>query len=134
LKTYCTWSGQKINRDKSGLAFSKATQQPAMRAVKQVLQMKKLWQDVRYLGAPMFLSRSQSKDFNFLQERLETKLMGWRSKCLSWVGRCTLIKSVAQAIPTYPMSTFEMPSKTCDKLDSLTRRFWWNPGNQVVDS
>ena len=25
------------------------------------------------------------------------------------------------------MSTFDIPGKVCDKLDALTRRFWWKP-------
>ena len=70
----------------------------------------------------MFLSRSSTKDFKFIQQRVESKLKGWRSKCLSQAGRCTLIKSVAQAIPT-----FEVPSTICDNIDAITRRFWWNP-------
>jgi hypothetical protein len=127
LDLYCSQSGQAINRAKSGIAFSKATTKPAMRSVKQVLQMKKLQQDAKYLGAPRFLSRAPSKDFNFLQEKLEIKLRGWRSKCLSWAGRCTLIKILAQAIPSHTMSTFEVPSKTYDKLDYLVIRFWWCP-------
>ena len=28
------------------------------------------------------------------------------------------------------MSTFNIPNKFCDRLDSLTRRFWWKPKNQ----
>ena len=66
----------------------------------------------------------------FLQDKMEARLRGWRSKSLSWAGRCTLIKSIAQALPTYSMSTFELPNKVCDKLDAQTRRFWWNPRNQ----
>ena len=123
LEKYCTWSGQQINRAKSGLAFSKASSKPAMQGVKQLLQMKSLNRETKYLGAPMFLKKSRTKDFHFLEEQLEAKLKGWRSKCLSWAGRCTLIKSVAQAIPSYTMSTFEVPSKTCNNLDSLIRRF-----------
>ena len=53
--------------------------------------------------------------------------MGWRSRSLSWVGRCILINSVVQAIPNYTMSSFKILAKNCDKLDSLTRRFWWKP-------
>ena len=78
----------------------------------------------------MFLSKAPSKDFSYLQDKLEAKLMGWRSKCLSWVGRKTFINSVAQTIPNYTMSTFNIPSKVCDKVDSLTRRFWWKPNQQ----
>jgi hypothetical protein len=38
-----------------------------------------------------------------------------------------MIKSVAQVLPTYTMSTFEVPKKICENLDAVTRRFWWNP-------
>ena len=31
---------------------------------------------------------------------------------LSWVGRCTLINSVVQAIPNYTMSSFKILAKT----------------------
>ena len=92
--------------------------------------MKSLKQDAIYLGAPLLLSSTPSKDFKFLQDRLEAKLSGWRSKCLSWAGRCTLINSVAQTLPTYAMSIFNIPSKICDSLDAALRRFWWNPKTQ----
>lgn len=74
--------------------------------------------------------KNKSRDFKFLQDKLEARLNGWRSKCLSWAGRCTLIKSVAQALPTYTMSSFEVTKKVCDALDSQSRRFWWNPKKQ----
>jgi len=34
-----------------------------------------------------------------------------------------MIKSVAKAIQTYSMSTFDVPSKVCDNLDVLTKSF-----------
>ena len=89
--------------------------------------MKKVPENAIYLGAPLFTSRSRSKDFKYLQEKLEARLNGWRSKSLSWAGRCTLIKSVTQAIPAYTFFTFDVPIGVCDKLDFITRRFWWNP-------
>ena len=30
-------------------------------------------------------------------------------------------------MPTYAMSSFNIPTKICDKLDALARRFWWKP-------
>ena len=127
LEKYCEWSGQCLNRAKSGIFFSKHTTAICKRSIKHFLQMKSLKKDVVYLGAPLFLTRSPSKDFKFLQEKLESKLAGWKSKTLSWARRSTLITSVAQAIPSYTLSTFHIPTKNCDKLDSLTRRFWWKP-------
>ena len=89
--------------------------------------MKRLNKDAVYLGALMFMSRSPLKDFKSLQDKVEAKLLGWRSRCLSWAGRCTLINSVSQAIPTYTLSSINIPTKDGDKLDSISRRFWWKP-------
>jgi hypothetical protein len=36
-----------------------------------------------------------------------------------------LIKSVAQALPTYIMSMFKIPLLLCDSLTSVIRDFWW---------
>lgn len=127
LDKYYNWSGQNINRAKSGIYFLKHSRASIRRVIKHILQKKSLKKDVVYLGAPLFTTRSPSKDFKFLQEKLENKLSGLRSRCLSWAGRCTLINAVAQAIPTYTLSSFHIPIKTCEKLDSLAKRFWWKP-------
>jgi hypothetical protein len=42
-----------------------------------------------------------------------------------------LIKSVAQAIPTYVMGFFKLPTRLCDELTQMIRYFWWgNEGRQ----
>ncbi|XP_030923019.1 uncharacterized protein LOC115949894 [Quercus lobata] len=127
IKKYCSWSSQQLNRGKSGVFFSKNTPSQSRRLVKSVLHMKSPKKDAIYLGAPLHLSNSPSKDFKFLLDKLESRLSGWRSKCLSWAGRSTLIKSVAQAIPNYTLSSFNVPNIICDKMDAITRRFWWKP-------
>ena len=129
LDMYCKWSGQCINRSKSGIYFSKHTPRQTTRGIKQIFHMKGL-KDSIYLGTPMFLSRSLSKDFSYLQNKLEARLSGWRSTTLSWVDRSTLISSVNQNVPNYTMSSFKVPSNICDKLDVLARHFWWKPINQ----
>ena len=40
--------------------------------------MKAITTVATYLGAPLFTSSSHTKDFKFLQDRLESKLKGWR--------------------------------------------------------
>lgn len=107
--------------------FSKHTQRANQRSIKNILHIKSLKNDAKYFGAPLLLSRAPSKDFAYLQTRLEAKLSGWRSKCLSWAGKKKLINSMAQTLPDYTMTTFSIPNKVCNNLDSLTRRFWWEP-------
>ena len=43
---------------------------------------------------------------------------------LSRASKEVLIKVVAQSIPTYTMSVFQLPMKLCDELDALCAKFW----------
>ena len=43
----------------------------------------------------------------------------------SKAGRETLIKSVAQAIPTYSMSIFKLPRRVCEGINSVLAKYWW---------
>lgn len=36
-----------------------------------------------------------------------------------------MIKSVAQAIPAYPMNIFKFLAVVCNELDALIAGFWW---------
>uniref|UniRef100_A0A2N9G9A9 Reverse transcriptase domain-containing protein n=1 Tax=Fagus sylvatica TaxID=28930 RepID=A0A2N9G9A9_FAGSY len=130
MVTYCEWSGQSINRNKSGLICSKLVSRDKKREIKSILAMKKVQANAHYLGSPLFHSSSRIKDFRFLQEKLEARLTSWRSKTLSWAGRATLIKSVAMAIPVYSFSSSNVPTTICDKMDASIRRFWWNPSKE----
>ena len=46
-------------------------------------------------------------------------------KLISKAGREILIKTVAQAIPTYSMCLFKLPKAICDKINSLLANYWW---------
>ena len=51
---------------------------------------------------------------------------------LSRAGKEILIKAVAQAIPTYTMSCFEITRTICEQISSLIGRYWWS--NQEKDN
>nr|XP_023891716.1 uncharacterized protein LOC112003738 [Quercus suber] len=68
--------------------------------------------------------------FSILKERVGQKLAGWKGKLLSMGGKEILIKAVAQAIPTYTMSCFQLPQGLCEDLESMMRNFWWGQKHQ----
>jgi len=58
-------------------------------------------------------------DFQYIVDQVSNKLMVWRAKQLSFVGRVTLAKSVMEAIPIYPMMTNEIPKACLDDIQRL---------------
>lgn len=79
----------------------------------------------RYLGLPVVFGRSKKDDFPFVRERVLKKLKGWKERCLSRAGKEILIKSIAQAIPSYIMSCYKIPEGCCQDIESMIAKFWW---------
>ena len=71
------------------------------------------------------VGRKKRNTFNDIKEKLAKKLVGWKEKLRSKVGKEILIKAVAQAIPTYTMSYFKLLDTLYDELTSMIRNFWW---------
>ena len=76
-----------------------------------------------YLGLPSIISKSKKQVFAEIKEIVGLKLAGWKGKLLSSGGKEILIKVVAQAIPTYTMSCFQLLKSPCDKLERMMRNF-----------
>ena len=52
-------------------------------------------------------------------------ITSWSEKYLSSRAKKVLIKSVAQAIPTYMMSVFQLSASLCEDLERTIRKYWW---------
>jgi hypothetical protein len=61
--------------------------------------------------------------FKSTKQKLVTKCSNWAEKNMSMAAKEVLIKSVAQAIPTYTMGVFKLPSSTCEDFTKLIRKF-----------
>ena len=58
-------------------------------------------------------------------DKLHSKLQGWKAKLFSQVGKTTLISSTVQSMPLYTFSCFKVPKVVCNKMDAISRAFWW---------
>jgi hypothetical protein len=123
LTKYCNASGQQINMDKSSIFFSKRCPTVIKESVKAVLEVQKETLNEKYLGMPSDVGRSKSGAFKYLEDKVWKKVLGWLEQLLPVGGKEVLIKSVAQAIPTFSMSCFKLPRDLCQHINGLLRNF-----------
>ena len=125
LGLYEQASGQKLNREKTTVFFSKAT--PDVRKVEiiNVLGASEVRKYEKYLGLPAVVGRNKKASLNFIKERVWNKLQGWKEKLLSQAGRKVLLKAVVLAIPTFAMGYFKLPFELLNDKEMMIRKFWW---------
>jgi hypothetical protein len=61
-------------------------------------------------------------------ERARERVNNWKVKFLSQAEKEILLKAVVQAIRTYTMSIFLLPTTLCKEINAIMQRFW--RGNQ----
>ena len=127
---YESASRQKINTDKSSIFFSLNTSQELKDEIINILGSMHDSNHTKYLGLPSIIGRPKKLVFAEIKEKVGKKLSGWKGKLLSAGGKEVLIKAVAQVIPTYTMSCFQLPKSLCEDLEKLMRSFWWGQKHQ----
>ncbi|XP_074267371.1 uncharacterized protein LOC141590703 [Silene latifolia] len=129
LHDYERASGQLVSKDKTTVSFSKGTSLRRKEKVEEILGVRRVNEQERYLGLPTVIGHSKQVLNKIIRDKLNNKLQGWRGMLFSRAGREVLIKAVAQSIPTYAMSVFKLPVNFCDELRSIVSKFWWGSNN-----
>lgn len=104
IQRYERLSGQAINLNKSTITFSPNTSDASRKEVCEILEVVEVATPGKYLGLPMRVGRKKNEVFSFVSDKVRQKLQGWRNKPLSKGGKCLLLKSAAQTIPTFWMN------------------------------
>ena len=126
LHAYQRGFGQSVNTSKSAIFFSTNCSDSDKEIVKQTTGIQNEALNEKYLGLPTAVGRSTKEAFEAIPTKIRGLMNGWGEKQLSCAARETLIKSVAQAIPTYSMSCFVLAPSTCQKITSATSNYWWS--------
>ena len=104
--------------------FSPNTPQETKECILRLLGPMQDSRDNKYLGLPSIIGKLKTQVFTEIKERVAKKLAGWKGKLLSIGGSKILIKEVAQAVPTYTMSCFQLPKTLCTDLENMMHNFW----------
>lgn len=78
---------------------------------------------VRYLGVPLIATQLVKSDCQVLVERVERRIMDWRSKLLLFAGRLQLINSVLSSMQIYWASVYILPKTIIFQINKLMRKF-----------
>ena len=125
LDDYANASSQMINMQKSEIFFSKNVSTTLRNTLSNILQVTECLGTGRYLGLPSMIGRSKKSIFNYIKDQIWNIISCWGSKMLSQAGKEVLIKSVAQAIPSYCMGVFLLPTSIGDEIERMLNSFWW---------
>lgn len=73
---------------------------------------------------------------DYLKQQVWNTLQGWKHKFFSVGGKEVLIKAVAQTIPVYTITSFQLPLSICKEINSMCAIFWWvsKDGNRKIYS
>jgi hypothetical protein len=114
-----------VNKDKSAVFFSDNCEQDVKREVHETLQIPTEALGEKYLGLPTTVGNASDGTFDYVADCIRNFVHGWGGQLLSCAGREVLIKANAQAVPTYPMSYFRIPTPSCKKVKNIISNYWW---------
>ncbi|CAN1320050.1 Putative ribonuclease H protein At1g65750 [Linum perenne] len=125
LNRFCGASGQSVSKTKSRIYFSRHPPSWKVREVVIILGIVATSDMGRYLGVPILHGKVTKNTYDFLLDRLDSRLAGWKANNLSLAGRVSLASSVLNSLPFYVMRTAVLPVSLCDKIDRKIRNFIW---------
>ncbi|KAF7843744.1 putative ribonuclease H protein At1g65750 family [Senna tora] len=129
LETFCNSSGQKINKYKTKVYFSRNVNHTRISQICDHLGFSSTIDFRKYLGAPLHSNRVNKNTFSYITDKVDKRLGSWKEKSLSLAGRITLAKTVTSAIPNYSMQTALLPFSICDEIEKKERKFIWGSNN-----
>ncbi|XP_019179229.1 PREDICTED: uncharacterized protein LOC109174447 [Ipomoea nil] len=125
LGVYEAYSGQAVNFNKSSISFNRNTLDELKDLVAGALGVSQADDFGKYLGLPSVVGRNKKLVFAYIEQKLKQRFGTWNKRLLSRAGKEVLLKSVAQAMPTYTMSIFLIPITLCASLERLMNIYWW---------
>lgn len=119
-------SGQVINLQKYGCFFSNNVHPDQAVSLINDLKVKKVALNERYLVIPLFIIRSRSDSFNYLNDQFDKKVAKWKGKHCNQAGRSVMVQNLLKSSHIYPMNTFTISDNIINSMESSPREFWWD--------
>lgn len=130
LTVYEAVSGQPISLPKLEIYYSRNVSSELKGTIADTMGVQSVLGTGKYLGLPSMIDRDKKSTFGYIKDQVWNHINSWISKCLSKAGQEVMIKSVLQAIPTYVMSLFQLPTTLITNIEIMMNAFWWGHGGE----
>jgi hypothetical protein len=87
LDKYEAASGQKLNKEKTSIFFSRNTSVEKREEITRLSGLQAMEKYEKYLGLPTLVGKSRSKAFKSIKDRVWCQLQNWKVKFLSQAGK-----------------------------------------------
>lgn len=118
-------SGPCINFSKFAMCVSPNGRLECKSYLQLILGVNVTYNIGNYVGLPLCFSMRKGDYFSTLKERIWKIVQGWRGNMFLVSGKEVIIKSIAQATPTYTMSSFKLPKDFCKDVERIIAVFLW---------
>lgn len=86
-----------------------------------------------HLGVPIDIGRKKKDHFQFLVDKISSKILACSAVRLSQASKLILIQVVLISISSHVMRCLKIPLSVTNKLDSIITRFFWaNKGDHGI--
>ncbi|KAJ1260266.1 hypothetical protein BS78_10G218800 [Paspalum vaginatum] len=121
----CKFQSYYLNNDKCSIVFNEARDNETTNSVRRKSNIHKVTFEPKYLGLPTPEGHMKCDKFQSLTDRMIKRCSAWDEQWLSSGAKEVLIKSMAQAIPVYIMSVFQLPPfYWWGKMDGTRKTHW----------
>lgn len=118
-------SGLKVNIAKSRAFYSLGVPRSTIEHLTSISQIRSIVALDKYLGFPLLKGRVKKSDFEFIIEKLRSRLASWKLRFLNKPRRLALASLVLNSLPTYYMQMFWLPQSICSLIVRTSRDFIW---------
>ena len=125
LEEFCSVTGQKINYEKSKVYFSPVVSVEDRADLTHQLGISETNNLGNYLDFPLRHKGRNRNEFQFVIDKVQAKLAGWKTNCLSLAGILVLLKATVTPIVEYYMQCCKLPVRVSERIDKFTRDFLW---------
>ncbi|PKU60940.1 Putative ribonuclease H protein [Dendrobium catenatum] len=122
---YCGWTGQRINKNKSAILFSRKVASSTKSRLARIAGCHKVT-EMDYLGIKFALRRLTRADFSPLLQKIQSHIVAWGTRQLSLAGRITMINSVLLPLLVLAMTHMLVPRGVLADAERLCRSFLWD--------